>query len=52
MCPGVWEQQIEALFDIRIVDNDDQSLRARSTHDVLGLAEVEKKHKYVKACQD
>ena len=40
------------LFDIRIVDTDAWSHRARSPHDVLGLAEVEKKRKYLKAYQD
>ena len=49
---GVWEPQTEALFDIRVVDTDSRSYRARSPHDVLGSAEVEKKHKYLQACQD
>ena len=49
---GVWEPQTELLFDIIIVDTDAQSHRACSPRDVLGLAEVEKKNKYLKACQD
>ena len=34
-----------------VVDTDARSYRARSPHDVLGLAEVEKR-KYLQACQD
>ena len=49
---GVWEPQTEALFDIRVVDTDARSYRARSPRDVLGSAEVEKKRKYLQACQD
>ena len=49
---GVWESQTEALFDIRVVDTDAQSYRARRPCDVLGSAEVEKKRKYLQACQD
>ena len=49
---GVWEPQIEALFDIRVVDIDAQSYRAHSPHDVLCSAEVENKCKYLPACQD
>ena len=48
---GAWEPQTEALFDIRVVDTDAQSYCAR-THDVLSIAEGEKKHKYLQACQD
>ena len=48
----VWEPQTEAFFDIRVVDADVRSYRARNPHDVLGSAEVEKKHKYLQACQD
>ena len=49
---GVWEPQTEALFDIRVVDTDAQSYRARTPCDVLGTAEAEKKRKYLQACQD
>ena len=49
---GVWEPQTEALFDIRVVDTDARSYRARSPRDVLSCAEVEKKCKYLQACQD
>ena len=49
---GVWEPQAEELFDIRVVDTDARSYCACSPRDVLGTAENEKKHKYLKACQD
>ena len=49
---GAWEPQTEALFDIRVVDTDAQSYRARTPHDVLSTAEGEKKRKYLQACQD
>ena len=42
----------EALFDIRVVDTDARSYHDRSPRDVLGSAEVEKKRKYLQACQD
>ena len=40
------------MFDIRVVDTDARFYRARSPRDVLGSAEVEKKRKYLQACQD
>ena len=40
------------MFDIRVVDTDARSYRAHSSRDVLGSAEVEKKRKYLQACQD
>ena len=40
------------MFDIRVVDTDARCYRASSPCDVLGLAEVEKKLKYLQACQD
>ena len=51
---GVWEPQTEPLFDIRVVDTDAWSYCARSSYiyDVLGSAEVEKKRKYLQACQN
>ena len=52
MCPGVWEPQTKALFDIRVVDTDARSYCACSSRDVLDSAEVEKKRKYLQACQD
>ena len=35
---GAWEPQTEALFDIRVVDTDARSYRARTPHDVLSTA--------------
>jgi len=49
---GAWEPQIEALFDIRVVDTDARSYHAHNPHDVLSTAEGEKKRKYLQACQD
>ena len=49
---GACEPQTEALFDIRVVDTDARSYRARTPHDVLSTAEGKKKRKYLQACQD
>jgi len=49
---GAWEPQTEAFFDIRVVDTDARSYRARTPHDVLSTAKGEKKCKYLRACQD
>ena len=49
---GIWEPQTEALFDIRVVNTDARSYLARSPRDVLCSAEGEKKHKYLRACQN
>ena len=49
---GAWEPQTEVLFDVRVVDTDAQSYRARTPHDVLSTAEGKKKRKYLQACQD
>ena len=49
---GVWESQIEALFDIRVVDTNARFYHANSLCGVLGSAEVEKKCKYLQACED
>ena len=40
------------MFDIKVIDTDARSYRARSPHDGLGLAEIEKKRKYLQAGQD
>jgi hypothetical protein len=49
---GVWQPQVEALFDIRVIDTDAQSYSNRSPKDILSMAEKEKKAKYNKACLD
>ena len=40
---GVWQSQVDALFDVRIVDTDAPSYQSRSPQAVLRTAEVEKK---------
>ena len=49
---GIWESYTEALFNIRVVDTDVRSYLGHSSCDVLGPAEVQKKCKYLQACQD
>ena len=49
---GVWIPQVEALFDIRVVDTDTQSYRNSSPMDILSGAEKEKKNKYHEACTE
>ena len=49
---GVWQPQCDAVFDVRIVDTDAPSYRSRTPPDVLQTAELEKKRKYLQACQD
>lgn len=46
---GAWMHQIEALFDIRVVNTDAQSYLNKSTLEVLAL---EKKLKYQAACEE
>ena len=48
----VWELQIEALFDIRVIDTDAWSSHARTPQDVLQTGEGEKKRKYLQICFD
>ena len=49
---GVWQPQCEGIFDIRVVDTDALSYRARAPRDVLRTSEMDKKCKYSQACQD
>ena len=43
---GVWQPQVEALFDVRVTDTDAPSYVAKSVSSVLAAAEEEKKGKY------
>ena len=47
---GVWQPQVDVLFDVRVVDTDAPSYHGRSPQAVLGSAEAEKKCKYLEAC--
>ena len=40
---GVWQHQVEALFDIQVMDSDAQSYCSCSPRDVLVTTEKEKK---------
>ena len=42
----VWQSQVDALFDVRVVDTDAPSYQSRSPQAVLRTAEVEKRRKY------
>ena len=48
---GVWEPQVDTIFDVRIVDTDAPSYSSRTPQAVIQSAEVEKKRKYSSACQ-
>ena len=48
---GVWQPQVTALFDIRVIDSDAPSYLDRSPEAVLKSAEREKKSKYNLACE-
>ena len=47
---GVWQPQVDVLFDVRVVDTDAPSYCSHSPQAVLSSAEAEKKHKYLEAC--
>ena len=49
---GVWQPQCDALFDIRVVDTDAPSYCSRAPQDILRTAELDKKRKYLQACQN
>ena len=48
---GVWLPQVEALFDIKVIDADAPSYMSCSVADVLVAAEEEKKKKYLTAAE-
>ena len=47
---GVWQPQVDILFDVRFTDVDAPSYRSRSPQAVLCSTEAEKKCKYMEAC--
>ena len=47
---GVWQPQVDVLFDVSVIDTGAPSYRGRSPQAVLSSAESEKKHKYLEAC--
>jgi len=47
---GVWQPQVDVLFDIRVVDTDALSYHSHSPQAVLSSVEAEKKHKYMDTC--
>ena len=49
---GVWQPQVEVLFDIRVIDTDAPSYRRRSPISVLDSGAVEKKRVYRSAVED
>ena len=49
---GIWQPQCDALFDIQVVDTDALSYHSRTPPEVLRTAELDKKRKYLQACQD
>jgi hypothetical protein len=52
VCRGVWELQVEALFDIRIVSADAPFYSSMTLQAVLRKLEKEKKTKYTSACEE
>ena len=48
---GVWMPQVEALFDIRVIDTNAKSYSSLTPGAVLARAEKEKKEKYSSACE-
>ena len=49
---GVWQPQVEASFDIRVIDTDAPSYRRRSPVSILDSGAVEKKRVYCLAVED
>ena len=49
---GFWSRQQTALFDVRIVDTDAKTYRAKDPHAVLASHQQRKKRKYLGTCQE
>jgi hypothetical protein len=49
---GVWEPQVEALFDIRLVDADTPSYSLMTLQAVLRKSQKEKKTRYTSSCEE
>jgi len=47
---GVWQPQVDVLFDVCVVDTDAPSYCGCSPQVVSSSTEAEKKYKYMKAC--
>ena len=47
---GVWQPQVDVLFDVRVTDVDAPSYRGRLPQAVLCSAEAEKRNMYMEAC--
>ena len=47
---GVWQPQVDVLFDVRVMDTDAPSYCDCSPQAVLGSAEAEKKRKHLEPC--
>ena len=49
---GVWQPQVEALFDVRVIDTDAPSHCHRAPNAILESSSLEKKRMYKKAVED
>ena len=49
---GAWTPQVEALFDIKVIDTDAPSHLHRTPEQILDTGALEKKKKYKKAVED
>ena len=49
---GVWQPQVDVLFDVRVVDTGAPSYQGRILQAVLCTTENEKRRKYFAACHD
>ena len=49
---GVWQPQVEALFDVRVIDTDVPSHCHRAPNAILESSSQEKKRMYKKAVED